>query len=426
MRNYQPGNIDIQEILLYNYKGEPTSLSDNFQTINIQEDMFSTVTTGSIIIIDSDNLIETFPIVGEETLTVVYRTDEGFDWVTRKFYVSHCSNRTRLSEGQYTYVLSFCSEELMQNKSMIVSRSFDKKSPSEVVDIVLRNIIKTDKEINIEDSLGLYSYIAPNIRPFEVISSMSNKARSKTHSNGASYLFFENKKGFNFVSLESLFDIPGFMYELGTKNSNQTLNSFNTVNAISASGSASILDSMASGGLGANTKSLDLQSKRVTDVSYNYFDDAEYSKMNHVNGTNSGRRLTTSEYKYKTNTGLYKFVVGKSNVGDNFKDVNVAKRYAQLSALSNGPKVHIEVHMNSDLTVGDIIYLKVLTATPSNLSSDKLKEEMFSSGKYIITCLRHEFGLAKGRTMLELSRDSYSEDHEFDSKKTTPVTGSGR
>ena len=411
--------------MLYNYKAEPMPLTEFFQTISIQEDMFSTVTTGSIIIVDPDNLIETFPIVGEETLVVEYRTREGFDWVKREFYVSQCSNRTRLTDGQYSYTLSFCSEELMQNKSMIVSRSFDKKSPSEVVDIVLRNIIKTDKEINIEDSLGLYSYISPNIRPFEIISSMSNKARSKTHSNGASYVFFENKKGFNFVSLESLFAIPGYMYELGTKNSNQSLDSFNIVNAISASGSASILKSMASGGLGVHTKSLDLQSKKLTDVSYDYFDDAEYSKMNHANGTDAGKRLTTSQYKYKTSDGMYKFVIGKANVGDNFKSVNIAKRYAQLSALANGPKVHIEVHMNSDLTVGDMIYLKTLTATPSRLASDKLKEEEFSSGNYIITCLRHEFGLARGRTMLELSRDSYSEDHEHKTK-ITPVTGSGR
>ena len=427
MNNYEPGANEIVEVLLYNFEGKVVSLMENFNLCSIQEDLFAYITTGTLNLIDSDNMIETFPIIGEEELVISYRTTTEFETVTRKFYVSSMSNKTQLSSAAFSYTLMFSSEEFMKNRSMIISRSFNNQSPSKIVDIILKDVIRTDKPVNIEDSLGTYSYIAPSIRPFEVINSMANKARSKAYSNGAAYLFFENKRGFNFVSLESLYDTPGFMYEVGRKDTHATTpaTSFNIINAISVTGAASVIDAVSRGALGVKTKSLNLQSKVVTDVSYDYFDDVEYDKMSHVNKS-AGKRLTSSKYKYKTNEGVYKFVIGKANDGSDFKNVNVAKRYAQLGALSSGPKVHIDVHMNSDLTVGDMIYLKIPTNSPTFTEVEVMNEEVYSSGNYLITCLRHEFGIKRGRTLMELSRDSYSEDHESNSTKTTPVTGSGR
>lgn len=418
MNMFKPCDIDIQSILLYNYKGESITLMQYFLTMNIQEDLFASVTTGNVLIRDPDNLMEVFPIIGEETLEVTYRTNEKFEWVTRKFYVSECSNKAEVANKTYAYTLSFTSEEFMINKTTLVTRSFNNLTPSSVAEIVLTNILKTSKAINVENSIGVYTYIAPSIRPFEVIRSMTNKAKSAEWVDGAAFMFFENKDGFNFVSLESLYNREAHQYEVGNQNAYATDESFNVVRAISRTGAPSILTSVSGGALGVKAKSLNLLTKQVTDVSYDYFDDAEYTKVNRVNGSTPTNRLTTSKYKYKSKEGVYKFMVGTANSGSDYKHVNLAKRYAQLSALSSGQKIHIEVAFNSDITVGDMIYLKILTSSISDSSAESQLEEKYSSGKYIITCLRHQFGTDKGFTYLELSRDSYSNNHEEDDETT--------
>ena len=127
--------------------------------------------------------------------------------------------------------------------------------------------------------------------------------------------------------------------------------------------------------------------------------------------------MTTSNFKFKSNDGLYKYVVTSSGVGSSFKDKNVSKRYSQLSSYVNGPKVNIEVNFNSDMTVGRVINLEVMTGHNSDKETELAQKDSYQTGKYLVTAMRHIITLDKATTSMELSRDSYTADHE----KLTPT-----
>ncbi len=414
------GNINLREIDLYNFLNKKYSLLGTFTFLDIQEDMFAPVCSGSIQLLDTSNLLEDFPISGEERLVITYRTAEPFKWVTREFYVYDVTNKMKSSDKGFVYTLHFCSVEMLKNRTTLVSKSFKNLTPSDIVKTVLTNIIETKKPLNIEKSFGVYTYIAPHIYPFEVIHSMSNRARSDSHHDGASYLFFENKNGCNFVSLEEIVKGTPFTYVARDNNSYDNTNEttrFTSISAISQTKGFSVLDSISSGAFGVKTKALDLMTKQLTDISYDHFDDSQYKSMNRINGNNPKLKMTTSNFKFKSNDGLYKYVVTSSGVGSSFKDKNVSKRYSQLSSYVNGPKVNIEVNFNSDMTVGRVINLEVMTGHNSDKETELAQKDSYQTGKYLVTAMRHIITLDKATTSMELSRDSYTADHE----KLTPT-----
>ena len=66
------GEFQIKLAEIYSPNGEITNLLTDFQLIeiNIFEDMFKSSITGNVIVIDTRNIIETIPLVGQERLAL--------------------------------------------------------------------------------------------------------------------------------------------------------------------------------------------------------------------------------------------------------------------------------------------------------------------------------------------------------------------
>lgn len=410
---YKAGDIEIRDLILTNFVGKKLNLKKSLMQMDICEDLFSSSVSGTLRITDTNNMIEDFPIIGEETLEITYRTSADFKYVTRKFEVYGLTNKESLGDKSYVATLNFCSEEFLTNRSVLVSRSFANMTPSDIAKSVLKNIIRTKKPILVEDTIGVNTYVAPSIYPFEVIAAMTKRARSSVNVNGGAYMFFENNNGFNFVSLEKLFKQKPIEYRMGFRDSYASnLDSMYTITALNQRSQVSMLDAMSSGALGVNAKVLNLQTKELQDVSFDYFNDNQYKKINRINGVNPSLRLTTSKFKHKTKDGLYKFMVSSPSDFVSYKESNVSVRYSQISSLVNGPKVDIEVPFNSELGVGDILKLVIPTMYSSDSELEIAKEDRFISGNYIALCVRHIITPQYAVTAVECGRDTYTSNHE--------------
>ena len=62
-----------------------------------------------------------------------------------------------------------------------------------------------DKKLNIDDTTGIKDFVLPNKKPIETINWLANYAIPKKYPNGADILFFENRIGYFFCSLQHLF-----------------------------------------------------------------------------------------------------------------------------------------------------------------------------------------------------------------------------
>ena len=75
------------------------------------------------------------------------------------------------------YRLHFCSTEMLRNDRIRLSRTYQ-GVVSDIVTDVLKNHLETTKPLDIAETLDLHHFIAPNIRPYHLISDLVSKAQS--------------------------------------------------------------------------------------------------------------------------------------------------------------------------------------------------------------------------------------------------------
>ena len=84
---------------------------------------------------------------------------------------------------------------------------------------MLVDYLDTKKKITIEPSTGVKKFVAPNMRPLDIIV-LGTKQAISTFKGEPTYLFYETLKGFNFRTLTSLYDEPSLLeyvpFEPGT------------------------------------------------------------------------------------------------------------------------------------------------------------------------------------------------------------------
>ena len=216
------GDFNLEEALLISPTGNVTDLITDVVIVemNIFEDMFKSSITGSIIVTDTNDKVSKIPIVGQEYLTLKIRTPtltlekDIIDFTENPFAVHKISLRRELTTGGQTYELKFISQEAIKNSQRKISKSYS-GNKANIGDIVFdllsedKNGVQSSKEIFIEPTTGKRKYLIPIMNPFSAITTLSNEAVSKSQDcNNPSphYLFFENKNGIHFRSLQSLYE----------------------------------------------------------------------------------------------------------------------------------------------------------------------------------------------------------------------------
>ena len=242
-----PGDFELQKLTLTspNRKGD-INLKAAWSDLNIYEDMFANCLSGSIRIIDGIGLMESVPIIGEETINIKIRTaglkrereenvtgpfagsqNEGI--MNVKFRVVKLSEIIKLNEGTVTYKLALVSEEYILNlkqkvkKSSLDPVSLEPRRVSDVVRSLYRQFFekgtRISKKIFIEPTKNPTDLIIPNYTPFKTFNFLAGRAVSAgKHAVGSSFVFYENIKGFFFISMETLMAGGGTGYTAEAEN----------------------------------------------------------------------------------------------------------------------------------------------------------------------------------------------------------------
>jgi hypothetical protein len=231
-----PGDFELLKLTLTSPNravGGYIDLKGAWSNLNIYEDVFANCLTGSIQITDAIGLMETIPIIGEETIHVHVRTrgfkrergntttipgpfkdSESEGIINLKFRVTKLEDLTKLNDGMVRYTLHLISEEYIINlKSKVMKSSLDPgtlepRRISAIVKSLYTQFFKRGriaKKIFIEPTKNPSSLVIPNYPPFKAFNFLASRAVSAgQHAVGSSFLFYETVKGFFFVSLETL------------------------------------------------------------------------------------------------------------------------------------------------------------------------------------------------------------------------------
>jgi hypothetical protein len=422
-----PQDFTLKKLVLLSPTYGPFDLKVAMYEMSYFEDIFSNTVTGRLVVSDAEGFIEKLHLIGNEYLRLTFgkAADKTFD-VDKVFRVYKISMRGLVGNMQTEgYTIHFCSEELVISEQYKVSKSYKDKKISEIItDICGENYLQVpdNKKLDIEETDGVYSFIVPNFKPFEAINWLSTYAKSATKDVvGADMLFFENKDGFKFASLQTLFNqdvYRTYAYEPKSvdKKSQKAeekfysvltyefVNSFDTLNAIN-------------GGVFANQLiTIDplLQSHNVVTFNYKEYHDKSVSLNKFPIVNNAKNRKGDAIYetpqaviKMATSNSGQKdvpFIGGKPGAYSHniFIEDYVPNRTAQLS-LTNYNKMKLVIDGDPGATVGSTINFNLLSTNPA---SHKKEPDKFYSGKYLITAIKHSINIGGFTTVMEIVKDS--------------------
>ena len=186
-----PTAFKITEATIHHGSGFEYPIGNLIFGVNFFEDIETVGVTGWLDIYDNVNLIQGGPIIGHELLYLRFETAGATEAGVPEFAVDYTKHPLMLYkidelvagsiEGRNSnwldYRLHFCSTEMLRNDRIRLSRTYQ-GVVSDIVTDVLENHLETTKPLDIAETLDLHHFIAPNIRPYHLISDLVSKAQS--------------------------------------------------------------------------------------------------------------------------------------------------------------------------------------------------------------------------------------------------------
>ena len=447
------GEYDLLELNLHSSSGNVVNLENSYREINLFENMFSNTITGTILVLDIDNIIMNLPIVGQEYLSFKIQTptleDHAIDYT--KHLMSVYKIDTRLpNKNAEAFMLHFCSPELLKNKRIRLSKSYTESTDKIVTDILQNEkSINTGKSLFIEKCKGIKKIISPNKTPYGLISDLATDAISAVN-DSPNYVFFENTKGIHFRTLESLYSEPSIGEFMSSDNGAVDIqkggvmdvhNKLKQVLQYTISSNNDTMKSIESGMLASKTIEYNIFQKKYNVNYHNYFTDFNKNKRvsddrgkdnpiyNETPIDESGK--TMGDY---SDAKIFLQPTSKNSTGNDaqhdgsYEPNNVAKtissRNSKHTELENGIKIIMKINGTTTLYVGAIIDF-ILPIVGKNHQDEEF--DLYNSGRFLITKLRHVFTRTgtQHKIFMTAVKDSVSTELPQNTKQLQPSTGGG-
>ena len=386
------------------------------------EDILSPCVTAIAQLMNSSSLFNILPIRGGEKVTISVDTAFG-EFVLDDLYVYKVSNLDAQHSNEM-FTLNLVSREGLTNETSRCQTIYRGNLQTTVTKI-LKDDLKTKKykSENIEGTSNDYSFIGNNRKPFHVLTWLGPKAVPANGQNSgtageeargtAGFLFYENKDGFNFRSIDSLVsstkiqtnsaDKENIPYYLFTQviEENQTKTNFNILN-YNYEKNIDLMKALRVGMYVNKTYFYDLYSNTLDIYKYKVKDQVK-SKLGGAESIAVSDEFGDSISRIMVRTSDRGGLKPDGSLSDKLRSgADMAMSYSRYNLLFT-QALNMVVPCNVNLKVGGIIHAEFPRIDRStNMTSD---EEQ--SGYYLVKELRHHFEGGQMVTSLRLIRDSY-------------------
>jgi hypothetical protein len=254
---------------------------------------------------------------------------------------------------------------------------------------MVKQIVKelgTDKKLNMETTKGIQELLIGSQSPFQAINYIRQRSVSAKYKS-SSFCFFENQAGYNFATVEFLFDQGKkkigdkiFFYD---STLNQKFNSIDFRNIIGLHhvGRADTVAKLQQGALQNNVKYFDILTGSYQDAPFSFHgQDFTYPSDNP-----QGLNTSTFVQKYNQKKKFKQFIPVDSSKPDTFLPQSRGPLQSFAQQLVQN-LMHIHIYGDSIITAGDVITCKL----PSIKTLDTAPEsDRLVAGNYLVAKLRH-------------------------------------
>ncbi len=408
------GQVLIEKCEIIRDNGEILDLQVMVESIILYEDIFAPYITGKLMIRDTQDIPTRLGRAGSDILHLTIITPSLEEKrINSLFAIYKMSDRSDITHRSQVYNLWFCAPEMLIDSQTHISRAFS-GTGSEIIESTLVKYYGKSRPFNYDKSSNSIKYISN----FWSIS--KNFAYIAEHSLGPlktpTYLFFENRDGFNFKELSGLSnkDIPVFhtftstdlvanvqSEGAGKGDVSRNLESeFSKILTTRVDKTFDFLDDYLNGAVKTKLYSNDVITKRIKSTTF----DMRKSKAPTLNN-NSVYRSDIIEI---TNPLIMVKDRGYGTFGpmESSNHEFIQHRIAYMRSLRSSV-IEIDVFGRTDFTVGKKVSVE------SNLLRELTKQDSYKdkldklySGVYIITALSHQITKQEHKCTIELCKES--------------------
>jgi hypothetical protein len=410
------GDVSIDKVKVISSKGFFQDITAQVITVQYFEDIFSPFITGTLIVKDALDLLNLFPFVGEEFVELEISTPTLEDKSLKgTYYIYKMTDREIIGDREVIYQLHFISVEAIVDINKKMSKVY-KGKVSDIVTGLLKDSLdglETKKQFYVEETINNTKFISNFWSPVKNIMMCAKQAVNKN--NVPNYVFFENRDGFYFISLDALYG-AGIMSEFildkytrddlpGGGSTRNIQEDYKRIQELSIPVAFDYVDRIRSGMLSSRAHSFDATKKTYVARNYNVFQ--KFDKQNHLNPN----PLNSSSAIFKNNSAIVnipRMYDSFSGWGDvtNFKTLQ--ERVSQMQ-LATAHQIEIVVPGRTDYTVGQKVKITLNKMEPVSSDDIDITDKMFS-GNYLISALNHVINREKHECTMELIKDSLQAD----------------
>ena len=405
---FEPGGITIDYALIITERKPPLDIKSLIVEVLLFEDIFCPFITGKIVLMDSTALTAILPLVGEETIFLRMHTPgPSGDKFKREgeFVLYKMEARENAKLKCLTYELCFTSIEAVTDANQKNSKTYRGKI-SDSVKQLLTTIpgLNTNKETVVEETSNIDVHTSNFWTPTKNIYFLSGRAV-----NGVSnpcFLFFENRQGFIFASLDNLVKndpIQAFSVDSKMRKAGEQQNideEYGKVLDMSTPVLYDYFDRLETGFYGSSVYWFDIITKKL---SFKYLMAKDHITKNSLNAYPISKDLVALPHS------LVKTKIWHHDLYNGQPDLEATHDNKRMAILAQADtlKTNIRVFGRLDYTVGNTINLTIYKATSSDKTetTDQDIDEVMS-GKYLITAIGHEITPSNHYCNIELCKDT--------------------
>jgi len=413
-----------------------------YTNFSIYEDLYSNCLTGSVTLMDGNHLITDFPIIGEETIELCFRSMNTPICILLRMRVTGISPVSKVNENTYLYTLYLTSNVAIESEKQKISKAFHEGTVSQIVEYICLKYLKMiddstlsfqkegDFSLKHKDKYSNYfaietnsghteKYIAPYYSPFRIINKLCKRAISET---GSLYFFFQDINKFRFISLEDLFKkrdgeqaFKKLVYIPADNINRDNLGAWNIVTDYKIKDKFDVFKNMSRELYSSVYSFIDVEKRNVTKKEFYYQRDAK--KFHHINNDkfllttdNSDITHKISEEIPSTVAGVVMYHTGDPESQDRtIHHAEVLQRRLAMQASIDSMVIQVVLpgDTSGQISIGDIVEF----VFPKN---DKKEGDQYLSGRYMVTRINHSIDTVKKYSLIvELVTDSINNDYQL-------------
>ena len=454
---YRPGTIR-QDIQLYNFKKNSVLLTDAVMEFSIFQNLYGNGMKIELLLVDANGLIEMFPIVGDETLVIQFKTPTFDTTITQVFRIYKISDRRKSGDRVETYVLHGASIENISDKRKSVNKSYSQLAPEKIIESIYENYLRPtedeygiapakESELELQETQYLQSFCFPSVRPFKAIRQICNEAVLKVDENSnepksksENFMFYQTWTKWVFRTLDSLLrqePVDKFYFaeaaKLDTKKGegegddpgiypHQHISNLNVKNQLD------IAENLEQGLYAHVIKVIDPLLKRYTEDNWNWADN--FAELTHIE---DDPKVYGDESTYANDAGTSVSHYIISNIGEDYQNTNdFTKRAVEsdtdnqitnprnlhsfikytIGSMSQLTNIVLEIAIpgNTDIEIGNMIEIHI--PQTSEFEDHKKSNNLLWGLKFLVTGVRHTFNKQNNHffTTLSIVKDTYAQD----------------